>query len=159
MAFAVAACGAASPPLPPDAAILPESTVAEMLHQCSRQAPAPGEAAWTPASGDIARLEAALAGAIQARPEIRRSHFPGDPDWTRVPQGWRRQYVGIVRDGRRFIYGNFFPRSNMEAAIDEALDWRSRPMAVCDGGAPFFGTEYDVQAGRFSQIAFNGELG
>jgi len=53
--------------------------------------PAPGEGDWAPQAEDIARLEAALPAAIQGRPEISRSHFPSDPDWARVPQGWRRQ--------------------------------------------------------------------
>ena len=91
--------------------------------------------------------------------EIRRSHYPSDPDWTRVPQGWRRQYVGIVRGGRRFIYGNFFPRREGELALGEPQWPDAEPRIICDGGAIFFGVEYDFEAGKFTQIAFNGELG
>jgi hypothetical protein len=159
LGLALAACGAADQALPPDAAILPGSAVAAMLHQCSRLAPAPGEGSWTPEAGDIARLEAALPAAVRDRAEIRRSHYPSDPDWARVPEGWRRQYVGLVRGGRRFIYGNFYPRRD-EVDVDFAMPgWRTEPAQICDGGAVIFGAEYDVEAGRFTQIAFNGELG
>jgi hypothetical protein len=157
--LALAACGAAERPLPPDAAILPGSAVAAMLHQCSRLAPAPGEGRWTPEAADIARLEAALPAAVRDRAEIRRSHYRPDPDWARVPEGWRRQYVGLVRGGRRFIYGNFFPRRDAVAVAFPIPDWRTEPSQICDGGAVFFGAEYDVEAGGFTQIAFNGELG
>jgi predicted small lipoprotein YifL len=156
IALALTACGAMGPALPPDAVILPGSAAAEMLHQCSRQSPAPGESNWMPASGDIAVLEAALANALQPRQEIRGRHFPNEPDWARVPQGWRRQYVGIVRGGRRFIYGNFYPRRPDGTPPPGEEQWRAGPIVVCDGGPVFFGVEYDVEAGRFSQIAFNG---
>lgn len=159
IALLLAACGAASPPLPPDAAILPGTTVAQMLRQCSRQAPAPGEAAWLPSAEDVLALEAALPAALRPRPELREMHYPGDPDWARAPDGWRRQYVGIVRGGRRFIYGNFLPKRPEEGVEFGAADWRSVPIPVCDGGPVFFGVEYDVDAGRFTQIAFNGGLG
>ena len=159
LAMILPACGAAGQPLPSDAIVLPGSAVTQLLHQCSRPAPSPGEATWTPGPEDIARLEAALAAAIQPRSEIRRSHYPSDPDWTQVPQGWRRQYVGIVRGGRRFIYGNFFPRSSDAVSALMRPDWRTQPTSICDGGAIFFGAEYDVEAGRFTQIAFNGDLG
>jgi hypothetical protein len=112
-----------------------------------------------PDADDIARLEAALPATVGGRAEIRRSHYPSDPDWTRVPQGWQRQYVGIVRGGRRFIYGNFYPRRSDADIGFAAPDWRTRPTSICDGGAVIFGAEYDVGTGRFTQIDFNGELG
>lgn len=67
------------------------------------------------------------------------------------PRGWARQYVGVVRDGRRFIYGNFFP-------LDPTLDnrWREGLIVVCDGGPDYFGVEYDIDRKEFSHLAFNG---
>jgi hypothetical protein len=136
-----------------------------LLHQCSRSAPAPGEASWQPEAADIAALEAALPAALaasnlpaiekglRARPEAG-SRNPGDPDWATAPRGWQRQYVGIVRGGRRFIYGNFFPRRSDEGG--PMPDWRTTPVQVCDGGPVFFGAEYDVGSRRFTHLAFNG---
>jgi hypothetical protein len=72
-----------------------------------------------------------------------------------APQGWRRQYGGFLRDGRRFIYGNFYPRGVGDDR-PAANDWRHGPMTVCDGGHAFFGVEYDVDGHRFTHLDFNG---
>jgi hypothetical protein len=129
-----------------DVVVLPGSEVVQLLSQCSRGAPAPGEASWQPATKDIADFETALPAALSAH------HVAGDPDWSRVLLDWRRQYVGIVRGGHRFIYGNFFPRGMTE----EAPYWLNKPVGVCDGGHAFFGAEFDIQTRRFTQIDFNG---
>ena len=67
------------------------------------------------------------------------------------PNGLARQYVGVVRDGRRFIYGNFFPRG-----MYSDNRWRESLIVICDGGPDFFGIEYDVERKEFSHLAFNG---
>ena len=50
-----------------------------------------------------------------------------------------------IRGGRRFLYGNFYPRSADEVSPDPD-QWRREPVMVCDGGPAFFGVEYDVEA-------------
>ncbi|HEX9346325.1 MAG TPA: hypothetical protein VF919_02020 [Gemmatimonadales bacterium] len=35
-------------------------------------------------------------------------------------------------------------------------DWRAHAVVVCDGGPDFSGVEYDLRAGRFHHIDFNG---
>lgn len=145
-ALVVLAAGCAASPSPsPDAAILPEAAVPALLRQCSRASPRAGEGTWTPAWSDIAALEAALPAALRA-------DSLGAPLAARgAPEGWRRQYVGLIRDGRRIIYGNF---GLDRGAGDPA--WRTRPAVVCDGGSSFFGVEYDVAARRVVGLAFNG---
>ena len=136
--------------LPPDAAILDGRTVATLLRQCSRATPAPGDGTWQPSPEDVAALEAGLPAALAAagRSEVRGA-----------PQGWRRQYVGIVRGGRRFIYGNFFPHAVAnDYGPSNADRWRREPTLICDGGPAFFGVEYDVAARRFTHLAFNGAV-
>lgn len=133
--------------LPPNAAILNGAAVPDMLRQCSRGAPAAGEGTWQPAPSNILALEAALPAALAAQ------RRPG-PDWSRAPEGWQRQYVGILRGGRRFIYGNFVPSEDSSASGR----WQQMPTRICDGGPAFFGVEYDVAAGRFTHFAFNGSL-
>ena len=121
--------GPAGRPAPlcrPDAVVLPGSTVATMLRQCSRGAPEAGEATWQPGADDIAALEAALPPILLARREIRVEHYPSEPEWARFPQGWRRQYVGIVRGGRRFVYGNFYRRELSAAGVTPAGGATSR---------------------------------
>jgi hypothetical protein len=132
-------------PVPPDVAILSASQIAPMLHQCSREAPKPGEGAWQPNAQDIAALEAALPAALGAM------KAKGVPVRTILLGGFRRQYVGIVRGGRRYLYGNFFP-----AEAGGSDRWRREAVIVCDGGPAFFGAEYDVAGHAFTQIGFNG---
>jgi hypothetical protein len=143
--LALAACGAASPPLPPDAVILPEPVADQLLHQCSRALPPAYDGHWRPDAGDIAALEAALPGRLR----------PGDDEVRGAPRGWHRQYAGFLRGGHRYVYGNFFP-GQMGGAGGDADGWRRTPIMVCDGGHAFFGVEYDVDARRITEIDFNG---
>ena len=143
--LALAAC-AAGAALPRGVAVLPGHHAAKLLDQCSRDAPDLGEGTWQPGGADIRALEERLAPALIAE------GAKADPDWSPAPRGWVRQYVGIVRGGRRLVYGSFFPS---EAKVDRF--WR-KPLLVCDGGPAFFGVEYDVAAARFTHIAFNGSF-
>jgi hypothetical protein len=135
--------------LPANAAILDAAAVPAMLRQCSRTTPAAGEGSWRPGPADIAALEAALPASLatQSRPGV---------DWSRAPDGWLRQYVGILRGGRRFIYGNFIPSSL--GGDDPAGRWQHEAVVICDGGPQFFGVEYDIDARRFTHFAFNGSV-
>lgn len=129
--------------------IFDPSLTAKMLQQCSRSTPKPGEAGWTPSALDIEKLEAKLPAALAlVRPDLRKRK-----ELAVVPKGWLRQYVGIVRGGHRYIYGNFVPDY---AQAQVRMEWREQPLGVCDGGPGFFGAEYDVEIGMFSHIAFNG---
>ena len=155
----VAACGNASQPanrtagpptdpaLPADVAIFDGAGVPSLLRQCSRGTPPAGEGTWQPAAADIAALEAALPAALAGTPHA--------AELARAPQGWRRQYGGILRGGRRFIYGNFMP-AGMGIDRRQPDRWRSEAERICDGGPSLFGVEYDVEARRFSHMAFNG---
>lgn len=143
------ACSPAGAALPSDAVILPGSMARSLLGQCSRSTPQPGESTWQPAEADILALEAALPAALQGQPP--RSDGSG---LARAPEGWRRQYVGIVRGGRRFVYGSYFPADSTRYGDPDR--WRREPMIVCDGGPAFFGVEYDAEARRFTHVAYNG---
>ena len=61
--------------------------------------------------------------------------------------------MGIVRNGRRYIYGNYFPRSDAGLV---PLNDPTRLVLICDGGPAYFGVEYDVQRRRVTHLAFNG---
>lgn len=129
---------------PADAVILPASTIPQLLAQCSRSAPDGGQGTWSPAWADVVALEAALPAALTA------SSIGKDLRNPAPPEGWRRQYVGYVRDGRRIVYGNFYP------STDDVPNWRTDPVIVYDGGPAFFGVEYDAGARRIVRLNFNG---
>lgn len=140
------ALSACSPPsdLGGDSVVLSGPKTQGIFDQCSRFVPVRDEGSWRPSRADIETLEAELPEAIRNSREA--SAFAG----RTPPQGWRRQYVGFFRDGRRYVYGNFFLKLGDEGR------WREEPMLVCDGGAAYFGVEYDAQARRIVQLEFNG---
>lgn len=203
--------------MPKGAVILSGKAGLELLDQCSRDVPPPGEGEWTPSAGDILALEKALVpelrryessltreqqmaalehsdtsvnaedaasadakakaesarlnalssaelaqeGAARQRAhwaafqnltdaERRESGFAmGDLKFSDIPAAYHRQYMGFVRDGRRFIYGNFAPRELEPSASNQ-------PIIVCDGGPQFFGVEYEPATRRFTLVSFNG---
>ncbi len=69
-----------------------------------------------------------------------------------ISEEWRRQYIGIIRSGRQFVYGNFFRYK----IADHVPDWKSAPVIFCDGGTSFFGIEFEKTTGRISHFQFNG---
>jgi hypothetical protein len=146
-ATAMALPAPAAPDTGPDAdyVVMPFDHAKALLSQCSRPTPSIGELGWTPSSGDVARFEAALPKALAQRASS--SAF-----FKAAPKGWLRQYVGMIRKGRRVIYGNFFPTGS----DGEFNYWRRDAVAVCDGGAAFFGAEFDVDRNTITDIEFNG---
>lgn len=144
----VTACASKDAGPRPAAVILPGSAAKSLLNQCSRSAPSLGEATWQPGWTDIAALEALLPQALAADPRAR------GLDTANAPRGWHRQYVGITRNGRQFIYGSFFP----DRAMSRMKGWDAGPVMICDGGPAFFGVELDVQARRISHLDFNGDF-
>jgi len=80
----------------------------------------------------------------------------GDPNFSRAPNGWRRQYVGYVRDGHRLVYGSFSPYTT--SSNYEGKSWQTgyANARICDGGPSYFGVEFDVEKRVFTNIATNG---
>jgi hypothetical protein len=104
---------------------------------------------WTPTSADVKELEARLPsflhaealGAGDAREDI--------IEVRRRLRTYRRQYVGLVLDGKRQILLNAFPK-------DEDFAWKREFIEVSDGGASFWRVLYDVRQRRFHRLLING---
>ena len=64
---------------------------------------------------------------------------------------YRVQFVGVVRDGKRMIWCNFFP-----AAETFGADWKREKVRVMDGGFWFWQIEYDPSAGKCLNFSSNG---
>jgi hypothetical protein len=99
---------------------------------------------WTPAEADVRALEAGLVQFLQAAAPER------SPELWRKQASYKRQYAGLVRDGRRLVYASFFCDSGGEA-------WRHEPLFVMDGGDCFFQLTYDPARGTFDDLMVNGE--
>jgi hypothetical protein len=100
---------------------------------------------WTPTREDALRLEEKIEFHLRKVSDKRSPAL-----WSKLAE-YKRQYAGIVEGGRRKIYANFFCNSA------KITDWKTRPVAVEDGGDCFFQIKYDVDAATFSDLYINGE--
>jgi hypothetical protein len=87
----LASCASSKEGLPPNVVVLGESAIGDLMHQCSRERPTPGEGTWRPGPVEIAALEAALPRVLAVR------HEPRDPDWSRL--------TIVICDGGRSFFG------------------------------------------------------
>lgn len=118
-----------------------------LLSQCSRGTPRGVSNFWKPSTQDIAELEGALPGYLEAR-EKAGDQIP--------PKGlsYHRQYVGFSRGSNRFIYGNFYPASAANGFWKHKES--TQPFGVCDGGPAFWGIVFHLETKKFEEISFNG---
>jgi hypothetical protein len=165
--------------LPPDSGrvvVLPDTAMPHVLTQCSRGAPRGVAGFWRPATADVAIAEDAVDRAlIHALDSVIARDGVRQPDWLSGPRAawpdqYFRQYAGLkYRDGRRTIYVNGVVRGwpeelSQRVAQHDTTDshpfaksdwWRSAVATVCDGGAAFFGAEYDPSGKRVVSFQFN----
>ena len=99
---------------------------------------------WTPGKSEIIKLEAGIKSYLKKAAAKRSPNL-----WSKLAK-YKRQYIGIVRNGRKVIFSNFFCQS-----FD--IDWKLTPVAVDDGGDCFFTVLYDSTSATFSALQINGE--
>jgi hypothetical protein len=99
---------------------------------------------WRPTEADIAGLEASLSEISDLKVENWNSSIHIDH-----PERYFRQYVTVVRAGKKEIYINAFcdypPR-----------DWATHLHVVLDGGTCYWQALYDPATKRFSHLTANG---
>jgi hypothetical protein len=155
--------------LPPEkGAILPPDLAAQIVNQCSRRVPGPIEGTWMPAATQVQRLDAQLQRGFPKAYASWASFAGLSPDAARrdaaehQKTGYYRQYAGLIIHGRRIIYVNAFSeiipsRFNLLRWLQGRHDWRTDlDQDMCDGGAGYFGAEYDAATGVLKNITFNG---
>lgn len=114
-----------------------------MLKQCSREAPRSNDGYWSPTAGEVLVLEEELLKSFAARQKV----------GLRVPPAneYSRQYIGLFIGGRRYIYGNFYPKQASVYSPSQA-----KAFVVFDGGPVFWGVVFDVELQVFDEPLFNG---
>jgi hypothetical protein len=137
-------------------AIVTGSDPMALLDQCSRDAPARGESSFQPALADIAAMEDAVAVALAKRLAGGATE-PAVRDIAALRRGWSGDFIGIVRQGKRFIYASYGP-VDRDAVIAPRPVETTAPRLMCDGGPDYFGAEYDVAARAITHLAFNGAI-
>ena len=121
----------------------------EVFHQCSRAAPSSKSKMWDVSQKDIDDLETSLAKYLDERESAGKENPPKGAKY-------HRQYVGFIRDGEQYVYGNFYPADRYAPSLRDRMDESKQAVRVCDGGPVFWGIVYRVKTRSFEEPHFNG---
>jgi len=102
---------------------------------------------WTPTEESVLALEDGLGPYLQ---QANSDRFDGQkaPIWKRMDD-YNRQYVGIILDGKKMVYANYFCDS-LET------EWSKDFVFVLDGGDCYFQFKYDPDSAEFFDLQVNG---
>ena len=102
---------------------------------------------WTPSEDDILELENGLSSYLQ---QVNSDRFDQQKTqiWERLDE-YSRQYIGLLLDGKKIIYANYFCDS-------VEMDWTKDFIFVLDGGDCFFQFKYKVDSAEFFDLQVNG---
>ena len=123
---------------------------------CSRAGPENPSRFFTPSAREVTAIESAAMRllrenradyeALLAQAAMGSDDSATPFDWPDDPSLYDRQYIGYYEDGRRMIYGSYFPAGfRLEPG---------EPVVLCDGGFRFFGAANEVR-----RLAFDGTRG
>ncbi len=101
---------------------------------------------WTPRVEQVRALEKLL-------PEFIRKNIPKNRKPIGTLSKYKRQYLGITRNGKMQIYINGF----CEQYWSRGKDWQSRFVFVLDGGNCYFQILFDPTTNEFTNFLINGE--
>jgi hypothetical protein len=76
-----------------------------------------------------------------------------------ILSGWDKsacQVVGHVKDGKKLVHLNFFPK-DFPKDDEDCSGWQHRYIVVFDGGADFWQIDYDNEAKVFLDFWSNGD--
>lgn len=123
----------------------------ELITQCTRDTPNNISGYWTPKESDIKILENNFKK-IYKYPKNKCNVWPGK---IKKLESFAFQYLGVTINKNKLIYINAFPSKEANFFKLNDLDPRTYPRTVCDGGAFFWGTLFDIITKKFVFLAFN----
>jgi hypothetical protein len=100
---------------------------------------------WTPSEANIVEAESKLVAFLQQAevPKFQKEKI------LKNIKTYKRQYVGIVKNGEQDIFINFFCDSGH-------VEWTRHFVMVDDGGACFFQVTFSTKTKTFSSLMVNG---
>jgi hypothetical protein len=102
---------------------------------------------WTPSANDVGSLEEGLASAL--------TDAGCDPYIHEHLASYRRQYVGVIVDGRRRILVNAF-RFWEDEEPESHYYWLHQYVFVNDGGHYYWRIQFDMHTKRYLEFDQNG---
>ena len=100
---------------------------------------------WTPSEADIVEAESKLVAFLQ---QTKAPKFQQEKILKNI-KTYKRQYVGVVKNGEQDIFINFFCDSGH-------VEWTKHFVMVSDGGACFFQVTFSTKTKTFSDLMVNG---
>ena len=100
---------------------------------------------WTPSENDVKLVEKQL-------PSFLKQSAVQSPEARAIEQhlsSYKRQYAGIVVNGQKEIFANFFCNTFN-------TDWTKEPVVVEDGGHCFFQVQFSMEKKSFHNLQING---
>jgi hypothetical protein len=128
--------------MPSDAKHRSPSATRFVLLPASEAILVPNAGTWRPTKADIDGLEARLQELSRVKAEDRSA----GQITVDHPRQYFRQYVAVIREGRKLIFVNAF--------CDEVQfpDWHQRLVVVFDGGSCYWQALYEPATHRFSAL-------
>jgi hypothetical protein len=112
------------------------------------------EGFWKPKRSQLKEIERALPIFLRKEKESRPSLAELSQVVALAPK-YRRQYVGMILNGRKVIWINCIPRKP-DDGVDPFEKWNSELVDVSDGGPNFWGVVYDTERHSFDKLIVNG---
>ena len=147
----------------PCGVVLGAAAAATLMTGCAPEK-APSRRYWTPDPTVIAQLDENLSLALRlalgrgAAAPVGQALL--DAPATRLhPDDFRRQYAGVVVDGRRTVHVSGFHKSRLAIASlrrPDFLSWRTEAVLNCGNESGFFTADYDVSRQRLTGLALSG---
>jgi hypothetical protein len=158
--------------LPARVVILDAALFTQDFSFCSRLSAGDVDSFFDPSRSLILEIDTRL-------PEV----SPSKANAGKMHSEYARQYIGLYRDGKQYVYVNGFHQlyfsmlvesevtPGARAALRERMQvfalqnavqaplgrdyWRVRPFNVCDGRLAFWGVEFAVETRSFGDLNFN----
>jgi hypothetical protein len=119
-----------------------------------RESGLPAQGFWKPSRSELKEVERALPTFLRMqtrnRPTIKEL-----VELTALAPKSRRQYVGMILDGRKVVWVNAIPQKPRKE-VDPFANWKREIIDVSDGGPKFWGVVYDVGKHSFEKLILNG---
>ena len=101
---------------------------------------------WAPSADDIKELEKNLVEYLRQNAD---EFNQQPPVWERLDE-YQRQYIGVISNKDKIIYGSYF-------CSNSGLPWQQELLEFSDGGECYFQILYDKDRGQFIVLRVNGE--
>jgi hypothetical protein len=115
--------------------------------QTSTYNPFRKDTCWTPSLDQIKELEYILPSWLAS------SDHKDSPKILANLNNYKRQYMGFIKNGNKYIYVNAF----CDVFAKENKNWQTEYVLVWDGGSCFFQIVYDLINRVFIEFYVNGE--